>query len=324
MLWQCEVFNNLVRQRIDNVDRIAFRIRHIHTIREVLYRCAQHTGAIRRINVVAVEHRRHSRKHAGWSAPGRVAPRQRQPAQSAPTTVFLRNNISLSRVTRRRAITRAKIFSTILSGNVQTSERETEILLGNKQLVAVFFVVAALLGIAFTGGYMVGRGANGKKAASSSPPAGTVASNSESASASAPQGGETHSVPADDGALNPTIPAASVVPQGSEELLGARKKTAVKPESAVAEAAAPVKSDGFVPQGGQEFLQVAAVPHDHALAVAAVLRKKGFPAHAVPKPGDANLYRVIVGPIHDAGELSSTRDSLRKTGFSQVIVQHYQ
>lgn len=208
---------------------------------------------------------------------------------------------------------------------LQSSERETEILLGNKQLLAVFFVGAALLGIAFTGGYMVGRGGSGKKAASVSPPAGTTASNPQSASAPAPQGGETHSVPGDDGALNPNIPAASAVAKGSEDLLGARKKTAGKPEPVVTGAAVTaVRSDGFVPQGGQEFLQVAAVPHDHALAVAAVLRKKGFPAHAVPKPGDANLYRVIVGPIHDAGELSSTRDSLRKTGFSQVIVQHYQ
>ncbi len=209
---------------------------------------------------------------------------------------------------------------------LQSSERETEILLGNKQLLAVFFVGAALLGIAFTGGYMVGRGGSGKKAASASLPAGTAASNPESGSASAPQGGETHSVPADDGALNPNLPAASGVSKGSGDLLGARKKTAVKPEPFVTEAPAATvgRSDSFVPQGGQEFLQVAAVPHDHALAVAAVLRKKGFPAHAVPKPGDANLYRVIVGPIRDAGELSSTRDSLRKTGFSQVIVQHYQ
>lgn len=209
---------------------------------------------------------------------------------------------------------------------LQSSERETEILLGNKQLLAVFFVVAALLGIAFTGGYMVGRGGIGKKGGTASLPTGTTASKAGSGSAPAPQRGETHSVPADDEALDPNLPAAIVAPQRSEDLLGARKKTAAKPEPAITEAAntAAGKSDGFIPQEGQEFLQVAAVPHDHAFAVAAVLRKKGFPAHAVPKPGDPNLYRVIVGPIRDAGELSSTRDSLRKTGFSQVIVQHYQ
>ncbi len=212
---------------------------------------------------------------------------------------------------------------------LQSGDRETEILLGNKQLLAVFFVVAALLGIAFTGGYMVGRGASGKKASpTANTPADTTSPASQTASAAAPQGGETHSVPADDGNLNPDVPAASLSRKGSEELLGARKKKgSAKPEQVSAAETAtpkPARSDGFVPQDGQEFLQVAAVPHDHALAVAAVLRKKGFHAHAVPKPGDANLYRVIVGPIRDAGELSSTRDSLRKTGFSQVIVQHYQ
>ncbi len=205
---------------------------------------------------------------------------------------------------------------------LQSSERETEILLGNKQLLAVFFVVAALLGIAFTGGYMVGRGANGKKApATATAPTDTTVSNPAS------QGGETHSVPADDGALNVDAAAMAASRKGSEDLLGARKKKTTakqEPVSTEAPVAKPAKSDGFVPEGGQEFLQVAAVPHDHALAVAAVLRKKGFHAHAVPKPGDANLYRVIVGPIRDAGELSSTRDSLRKTGFSQVIVQHYE
>ncbi len=41
---------------------------------------------------------------------------------------------------------------------LRSSEEETEILLGNKQLLGIFFVVAILLGIAFTGGYMVGRG----------------------------------------------------------------------------------------------------------------------------------------------------------------------
>ena len=48
---------------------------------------------------------------------------------------------------------------------LQTGENETEILLGNKQLLGIFFVVAVLLGLAFTGGYMVGRGSADKKIA---------------------------------------------------------------------------------------------------------------------------------------------------------------
>jgi hypothetical protein len=32
---------------------------------------------------------------------------------------------------------------------------------------------------------------------------------------------------------------------------------------------------------------------------------------------------VLIGPIRDTADLSSTRDSLRKTGFREVIVQKY-
>ncbi len=199
---------------------------------------------------------------------------------------------------------------------LQSSEQETEILLGNKQLVAIFFVGVVLLGLAFTGGYMLGRGSASKKAVAPE----VAASAPAATDATQPQVGETHSVPgADEGSTAPppaTIPARTAEPAASSNLLGARKSH----EPVLAEEKS-VKADNFTPQGGQEFLQVAAVPRDHAMAVAAVLRRKGFRAHAVPKPGDNALYRVIVGPIRDAGELSSTRDSLRKTGFSQVIVQ---
>lgn len=202
---------------------------------------------------------------------------------------------------------------------LQSGERETEILLGNKQLLGIFFVVATLLGVAFAGGYMVGRGSGLKKtpvvADATAPDAGT---NPAATSAV----GETHSVAPED--VTSTAGETSSR-AGSEEPLGSRRKKSAK-APAIANDAPPASSahDNFTPQSGQEFLQVAAVPHDHALAVASVLRKKGFRAHAVAKPGDANTYRVIVGPIRNAGELSSTRDSLRKTGFSQVLVQHYQ
>ncbi len=184
---------------------------------------------------------------------------------------------------------------------LQSGERETEILLGNKQLLLVFFVVAILLGIAFTGGYMVGRGGAAKKPAA-------VAADTTAKNEPTPAGqiGETHSVPPE-GEAQSNLNAGH---KASEEMLGARKKK--------------VAETTFTPEAGQEYLQVTSVQRDHALAVASVLRKKGFRAHAVAKPGGANLYRVLVGPIRDAGELASTRDQLRKTGFSQVVVQRYQ
>lgn len=206
---------------------------------------------------------------------------------------------------------------------LQSNERETEILLGNKQLLGIFFVGAVLLGITFTGGYMVGRGPGSKKAIAG------AESTTTSTGPQPPGGqvGETHSVPPNDESLSSNAAADASSPKKSaEDLLGSRRKKNSKTQAAGNEpvsATAP-KPDGFMPQSGQEFLQVTAVPRDHALAVASVLRRKGFRAHAVAKPGEANMYRVIVGPIRNAGELSSTRDSLRKTGFNQVLVQHYQ
>ncbi len=208
---------------------------------------------------------------------------------------------------------------------VRTSESETEILLGNKQLLGIFFVVAILLGIAFYGGYMVGRGPTTKK--------GIAAATGETAPAANRNAtaGETHSFPADTntpGDQNATAgtaearrPASSeAAAQAEQPPLGSpQRKEATRPPSGSDSAA----YEGFAPQAGEEFLQVAAVTKDEAVAVADVLHKKGFSAHAVPKPSNPKIYRVLIGPIRDAGDLSSTRDALRRTGFREVIVQRY-
>jgi cell division protein FtsN len=210
---------------------------------------------------------------------------------------------------------------------LRTSEKETEILLGNKQLLGIFFVVAVLLGVAFYGGYVVGKGAAPKTA----PAAVAPAPEQTNAPAGGGTGGETHSVPADSGAATDTSATDSAAVPAEPPPLGSRdrNKRAARPQpEPVAEpapsAAEPSQAPGaFTPKTGQTFLQVTAVGRDEAEAIADVLQKKGFHAHAVPKPGSAKLYRVIVGPVRDAADLSSTRDSLRKTGFREVIVQRY-
>src|SRR5882724_8410072 len=70
-------------------------------------------------------------------------------------------------------------------------DSETEILLGNKHLLAIFFVIAILLGVAITGGYMVGRNSSEKRPVTASAAAPDVA-----AAQSSPSSLETHSVPA--------------------------------------------------------------------------------------------------------------------------------
>ena len=212
---------------------------------------------------------------------------------------------------------------------LRTNEKETEILLGNTQLLGIFFVVAILLGVAFYGGYVVGKGAAPKTAVTTATAAPAAEETKPVASAGA--GGETHSVPADSGTSTDTAAnTATATPTSENAPLGSRsrnKKAAKTPETATEPGVAttePLPIEGtFTPRPGQTFLQVTAVGRDEAQAIADVLQKKGFRAHSVPKPGNAKLYRVLVGPIRDAGDLSSTRDSLRKTGFREVIVQRY-
>ena len=199
----------------------------------------------------------------------------------------------------------------------RTGENETEILLGNKQLLGIFFVVAILLGIAFTGGYMVGRDSLDKKTADAT-----------TAPVRTPSAVETHAVPPDtstNDAQSGAEPSSSTTNAGSrvENADNATPLGSKNSDAKTAPAAIPRTGDDFVPQKGQTFLQVAAVGRDEAEAISDVLRKKGFRAHAAPKPGSAKVYRVLIGPVHDAADLSSTRDSLRKTGFRDVIPQHY-
>jgi cell division septation protein DedD len=209
---------------------------------------------------------------------------------------------------------------------LRTDENETEILLGNKQLLGIFLVVAVLLGISFTGGYMAGRG-SGKKTVPAEPAATETGT-----------GGQTHTVSPDTAApdslkssgANSASEAVSERDQHESDAVRTGAQTSEQPLGArhrgpkVQAETLPVSSgESYKPRSGSQYLQVAAVGRDEAEAVADVLHKKGFRAHAVPKPGSTKLYRVIVGPIRDAGDLRSTRDALRNTGFREVIVQRY-
>lgn len=230
---------------------------------------------------------------------------------------------------------------------LQSSESETEILLGNKQLLGVFFAVVVLLGVAFAGGYKIGQSA-AKKTLVSAPPAAAEepaetanSSTAASSTAASPSGGETHAFPGGAGSGDQPAGTAKTAspsneqesgayhpPSGEDEPpLGSSNKHAKVTKTASAPAPVAPTADSsvanFQPVSGQTFLQVAAVGRDEAQAIADVLHKKGFRAHAVPKPGTTKLYRVLIGPVRDSGDLASTRDSLRRTGFREIFVQRY-
>lgn len=224
---------------------------------------------------------------------------------------------------------------------LRTEENETEILLGNKQLLGIFLVVAVLLGISFTGGYMAGRGsarkfaiANGGTAEETHSDTGTAgqthtlapdaassnALKAPDASSSAETAGGREQ--GDSDTVRKEVPAPEQ-PLGSRRRNGPKTQPIKESRPQVAEGDNSLPGEIYTPHSGSQYLQVAAVGRDEAEAFADVLHKKGFRAHAVPKPGSTKLYRVIIGPIRDAGDLRTTRDALHNIGFREVIVQHY-
>jgi cell division septation protein DedD len=210
----------------------------------------------------------------------------------------------------------------------QERDGDKELLLGNKQLLGIFFVLAILFGVFFTAGYMVGHTTSGRTADTA------VEAKSTTADSAPATGGETHAVSPDPVASNSSAsgndgqekpsPAATTHSVAPSEAQSQRAGNAAAPHASstrpTAEEAAAAESDAAA-SSHNTYLQVAALSHSEALTVAKVLSKKGFHAHVSPKAGTP-FYRVLVGPVHDAGELNSTRAALKSKGFREVFVQH--
>ncbi|MBK5295251.1 MAG: SPOR domain-containing protein [Acidobacteriia bacterium] len=178
-------------------------------------------------------------------------------------------------------------------------EGEFELVLGNKQLLSVFFIVVVLLGVFFTMGYIVGRSTTpaSMQAASSDPQPMVV------------------DPPAASRRPSPVGEPPSAAPAAHPMETAPAKPESVKPEppKPVAALAKPV---GALPSG--TYLQVAATKQAEAELLADVLRKQGFPAATEPVP-ESVLIRVIVGPLKDSAAITSTRTGLEGAGFKSII-----
>lgn len=191
----------------------------------------------------------------------------------------------------------------------RTSDGELELVLGNKQLLSVFFVVVVLLGIFFAMGYIVGRN--------------SVAGPAEPVS-------QPPIVPPDRGATParaaavPPIPGELETPRTEVSPPAAPKQTksvqvpaagaakppaAAKPEPAPKPAAAASE-----PEPGKVYLQVAATTRTEAEALKEQLAKKGYSVVLGPVPGQ-DLLRVLVGPFPDQESLAKTRTALQQMGM---------
>ncbi len=216
---------------------------------------------------------------------------------------------------------------------------EFELVLGNRQLLSVFFIVVVLLGVFFTMGYIVGR--------NSAPVVAEVQRKSEPAASldSAPPSEPAPAIPAKDDSApthtaqqlpadSSTEPAAESkpVPEAKAESKPDTKpeiKKAAKsePEASKTEKgdaeAARIKAEeakraratsGDQPAPGQAYLQLAATSKHEADVMVDVLRQKGFKALAAEIGEKPGTFRVLVGPVAD-GTTNGVRADLQKSGF---------
>jgi cell division protein FtsN len=224
----------------------------------------------------------------------------------------------------------------------KSEEGEFELILGNKQLLSVFFIVVILLGVFFTMGYIVGR---------NSGPVDTGSRRVEPADMNSSSGGKssmpqvaTHAAaPVTEGKPlevmpSPTVvtpavaskeaaptPAAAVIPTPAPGAVNVTSK-AVQAETpkgaAKAVEVAPVSPSVMVPQPGTTFIQVRAMSKDEAEVLATVLARKGM--HTVVAPGpNERIFRVLVGPAKDAADLGRMKGDLEQAGFKDAFVKKY-
>ena len=180
----------------------------------------------------------------------------------------------------------------------KNEDGEFELILGNRQLLSVFFIVVILLGVFFTMGYIVGRNS------------GTLTA--DVAATPAPDGKpQVVEPPAKiaEPAPAPPAPTETAPQQPAKESEPAPEPP--KPEKVKAE---PVRSGSSHPTAGQTYLQLAATSKHEADIMVDVLRKKSFKAMAAEIDEKPGTFRVLVGPITDT-TANRMRADLQGAGF---------
>jgi len=203
----------------------------------------------------------------------------------------------------------------------RNEDGEFELILGNRQLLSVFFIVVILLGVFFTMGYIVGRNSSPLSADARKDRPVVV----DPGTRPNPASSDPIPAPVETPAVRPAEPVpAAPAPVDAQEQTKTQpaKPSPAKPEVAKAPEVAtaiekpkPASPLPDQPVSGQTYLQLTAVAKAEAQLFVDVLAKKGFHAIYVPVPDKPQMYRVLVGPIKDTGAVNQTRSDLEKAGF---------
>jgi len=180
----------------------------------------------------------------------------------------------------------------------KNEDGEFELILGNRQLLSVFFIVVILLGVFFTMGYIVGRNSGTVTAELTPILGGDARPPATEAPARTPEPAPVTTAPTE---TAPQQPAPSPA-----ERVSVPPKREPKAE--------PRTVSGSHPVVGQTYLQLAATSQHEADIMVDVLRKKSFRAMAAEIEEKPGTFRVLVGPITET-TANKMRADLQGAGF---------
>ncbi len=197
-----------------------------------------------------------------------------------------------------------------------TPSDEKELVLGNKQLISLFFVVAALCGVFFAVGYIVGRNSTKANIAGLTDSAGAASAATVARQQPEPPR-ETAPAALDTTSSAPVEPAPAQVETHPAQDSGASTPSEAPKE---VKAAKPANVAVSAPETGASYLQVTALPRSDADNMVRSLREQSFPAIVAASSKDG-LFRVLVGPYHETPQIADAKNRLKSLGFANTFVQ---
>ncbi len=217
----------------------------------------------------------------------------------------------------------------------RSEDGEFELILGNRQLLSVFFIIVVLLGVFFTMGYIVGKNSVSADvlAAKKTDPLMLDPTKPQPEPGSGeiivpkPLPGE-QAKPADLPPRRTPDETEPLVLQPKTPEVAAQKPEPQKKENpqtgdpGAARSRPPSFTATGDPAPGQTFLQVVASTRQDCEIIADILNRKGLTASLVPGPSPS-LFRVLVGPLQDSAAISKAREDLEQAGFSKPYLRKY-
>lgn len=184
----------------------------------------------------------------------------------------------------------------------RNNDGEFEMILGNKQLLSMFFLVVVLFGVFFSLGFMVGKSVG---------PGQTLAA----------QPAATEPAPPAESRPSPARPPATDIAPPARPVEAAQTEPIVKFEPPRAAAPKPAeKTETPTPLVVRDIhLQLAAVRvKEDAEALVETLRKKGYAVQLNSQTRDG-WHRVVVGPFPTERAAQDMKAKLEKDGYKSIL-----